>query len=199
VKEPTNPGLCPGEYPIGPSDGLKPVLLIVKDGVRAQFNENFKVIDYPVAASIIANSVVADYILSQQLTSVEEKPALFWVEGIYTQDEFEKKFAAKIKTAQEIQIAWFQKLVKSADDQWQQFHQHKFITDLQRSAARFLNFKREWLDDSADRIVKCPACMTLISKEAAICFACKAIVNEEKAAKFHFAGSPAPVSIQPVK
>jgi hypothetical protein len=174
---------------------LKPVLLRVDDGVRAQFNENYKIIDYPVGAAVIANSVVADYVLGQQLTSFEERPAIFWVEGAYTQDEFEKKFASKIKEAQERQIAWFQKLTKAGDDIWQQHHQHKFITDLQRSAARFLNYKREWLDDSTDRIVKCPACMTLISKDAALCFACHAIVNEEKAAKFKFAGgAPAPVS-----
>lgn len=199
VKEPVKPGLIPGEFPIGPSDGLRPVLLRVDDGIRSQFNENFKPIDFPVAAPVIANSIVADYILGQQLTSAEEGPALFWVEGTYTQEEFEKKFASRIKEVQGYQIAWFQKLTKVADDTWQQHHQHKFITDLQRSAARFLNYKREWLDDSTDRIVKCPACMTLVSKEAAICFACKCVLNPEKYKTFQFAGGAVPVSVQPVK
>ena len=201
VKEPTKPGLHPGEYPLGPSDGIKPVLLTVKDAVRGQYNENFKLIDFPVAASVVANSIVADYVLGQQLTSFEACPALFWVEGTYTLEEFEKRFAKEIRQAQDKQFAWFQVLVKAGDDQWQQFHQHKFITDLQRAAARFLNYKREWLDDSTDRTVKCGACMTLVSQSAAICFACHAILNEEKFKTFKFVGAPAPtpVSVQPVK
>jgi len=195
VKEPRKPGLVPGEFPINPSDGKTPSLLIVKDCVRSQFNEDFKPIPLPVPDAIVASSIVGDYLGGQQLVTPEACPGIFWVDGAYTQEEFEKKFGDKIKEAIDRQIAWFQNLTKAADDIWQQHHQHKFITDLQRTAARTLNYKREWLDDSADRIVKCPACMTLISKEAAICFACKAIVNAEKAAQFQFAGQyipPAP-------
>jgi hypothetical protein len=141
----------------------------------------------PVPAEEVSASIVNDYILGQLLTSTEQGPAIFWVNGEWSQADFEKKFEKEIKEAQARQIKWFQNLVKAADDIWQQHHQHKFIADLQRTAARFLNYKREWLEDSADKSVKCPACMTIISSEAAICFACKAIVNPEKAKQFQFA------------
>jgi len=188
VKEPNKPGLCPGEYPLGPSDGKRPVLLIVKDAVRPQYNEDFKIIDMPVPAKTVANSVVDDYVTSQQLTSEEACPGLFFVDGEYSQADFEKVFADKINEALNKQDRWFKTLVKDADDWWQQHHQHRFISDLARSAARFLNYKREWLDDSSDKTIKCPACMTYVSREAAICFACHAILNEEKYKALKFAG-----------
>ncbi len=195
IDDPYKPGLHPGKFPIGPSDNGKPEILVVKNCSRAQFNENFKQFDMPVPDEEVAESVVNDYIIGQQLTSAKERPALFWVKGEIAKADVEKLCAKEIKEAIEKQIAWFQTLVKQADDEWQRWHQHKFITDLQRAAARYLNYKREWLDDSTDRIVKCPACMTLVSKEAAVCYACHAILNEEKYNKIKFAGQ----TVQPVK
>jgi hypothetical protein len=199
VKEPTKPGLFPGEFPIAASKEGHPSLLKIEGCVRSQYNENFKPIPMPVPNEVVANSIVTDYLAGQQQVNEYAGPAIFWVEGFYSVDEFEKKFSNQIAVAKERQILWFQELVKSADDVWQQHHQHKFITDLQRSAARFLNYKREWLDDSADRVTKCPACMTLVSKEAAICFACKCVLNADKYRAFTFAGAPAPATVQPVK
>lgn len=188
IREPSKPGLCPGTFPIDASDGIKPAIFVVEDAVRAQYDENFKIIDMPVPASVVANSIIVDYILGQLQTDPDKGPGIFWVEGQFSADEILKRFPAKVKETQDKQTKWFQALVKSADDTWQQHHQHRFIADLQRTAARVLNYKREWLDDASDRSVKCPACMTIISRDASICFACKAIVNVEKAKQFQFAG-----------
>ncbi len=190
IKEPYKPGLHPGSFPMSPSENNKPVLTIIKGVTRAQFDENFKQISVIVPDEIAARSVVNDYILGQSYTSEEERPALFWVEGEWTKADFEKSFAKEIQKALDAQIAWFRKLVKIADDEWQHFHQHKMISDLQRTAAKMLNFKREWLDDSSDMITKCPACMTLVSQHATVCFACKCILNLEKFKEFQFAGTP---------
>ncbi len=193
IHEPIKP-LFPGDFPIGASDGKKPVLLVIKGAVRAQYNEDYKIIDMPVPAETVAASVVNDYVNGQMYTDTDAKPALFFVEGEWSQADFEKNFAKQIEQAVEQQDRWFRKLVSLADDIWQQHHQHKFIMDLQRWAARHLNYKREWLDDATDKIIKCPACMQLISRDAAICFACKCIVNPQKAAGFQFAGqTPQPV------
>jgi hypothetical protein len=180
------------------SENGKPVLTIIKNVTRAQFNENFAQISVPVPDDVAANSVVSDYILGQSFTSTEERPALFFVEGEWSQADFEKNFAKEMQAAIERQLNWFRKLVKIADDEWQHFHQHKMISDLQRTAALKLNMKREWLDDSSDMIVKCPACMTLVSQHASVCFACKCILDAKKYSAFQFAGGPVQ-AVQPVK
>jgi hypothetical protein len=198
IREPYKPGLHPGTFPMAPSVNNEPVLTIIKGCTRAQYDENFKQIPMPVPDDVVAGSVVDDYILSQSYTSPDERPALFWVSGEWSVADFKKNFAKEMATALEKQTAWFRKLVKVADDEWQRFHQHKMISDLQRTAAGMLNYKREWLEDTADMITKCQACQSLISTQAAVCPACKCILNAEKYAKFQFAGT-APVTVQPVK
>jgi len=175
---------------MAPSEGGKPILITIKNVTRAQFNENFAQISVPVPDEVVAASVVGDYILGQSNTSTVECPALFFVEGEWTQEGFEKSFVKEMKEALDKQTAWFRKLIKIADDEWQHWHQHKMISDLQRTAAMMLNMKREWLDDSSDMIVKCPACMTLVSQHASVCFACKCILDQKKYFAFQFAGGP---------
>ena len=192
IQDPYKPGLHPGSFPMSPSDG-KPILTIIKGVTRAQFNENYQQISIGVPDETVAASVVDDYILGQSYTSDKERPALFWVNGEWSPVDFEKNFAKEIETAKQKQINWFKRLVTIADDEWQRWHQHKFITDLARTAAKELNMKREWLDDATDMTMKCPACQTYVSQHAAVCFACKCILDQKKYEKFQFAGAPVAV------
>ena len=186
IKEPLKPGLLPGEFPMPASTG-KPVLLVVDTAMRPQYNENYNIIDFPVPASTVAKSVVDDYIKGQMMAEGDTGPGIFWVDEKCTLAEVEVKYDKKLKEAAARQDRWFRKLVTAADDSWAQHHQHKFIMDLQRFAAKYLNFKREWVDATEVRSVKCPACMTIVSDQAVVCFACHAILNEDKFKTIKFA------------
>jgi len=187
INEPYKPGLHPGSFPMKASDG-KPILTIIKNVTRAQFDQDYKQISIGVPDEVVANSVVEDFVNGLSYTSADARPAIFYVEGEWSQADFEKSFQKEMEAAKERQITWFRTMVKIADDEWQHWHQHKMITDLQRTAAKMLNFKREWLDDSTDMIVKCPACMTLVSQHASVCFACKCVLDPKKYSQFQFLG-----------
>lgn len=183
----SKPGLSPCEFSIPPSDD-KPSLLNVKDGFRLVFDQDSKPMDFPVPGEEIAGSIVNDYVSSLVFTDDTRKPAIFWVPGKFeNSDTVEKTFKDKVVEAKQKQSDWFKFLVSVADDDWQLWHQHKVITDMQRHAAKSLNLKREWVQDNPDTFTKCASCMTLISVEAAVCFACKAIINQEKYSKFTYA------------
>src|SRR6266852_3314957 len=82
----------------------------------------------------------------------------------------------------------FQKrLVESADLEWERSHNPMFITDLERRAARELKLEKPWLYDPKPS-EECPACAEKIKAGVAVCRACGAILDREKAAKFGLVG-----------
>jgi hypothetical protein len=151
-------------------------------------DQDFRYFPLDVDTGDVAKDVCEGYQTAQMGFDAHSKPGLFYVEGAYTDpDEVVKKFPKKIKEAEEMQRTWFKTLVKIADDDWARSPQHKHIGDLQRAAARYLNLERAWLDIDINSTVKCPACMSIVSTEAAVCFACKAVLDPAKFAKMKFA------------
>lgn len=75
------------------------------------------------------------------------------------------------------------KLVASADLEWERTHNHMFITDLERRAARQLGLEKPWLYDSRP-LAECPACADRIKPGVAVCKSCGAILDREKAAQY---------------
>lgn len=74
-------------------------------------------------------------------------------------------------------------LVLAADLEWERSHNPMFLTDLQRRAARELKLDKPWLYDPKPQ-AECPACAEKIKPGVAVCRACGAILDREKAAKF---------------
>jgi hypothetical protein len=58
-----------------------------------------------------------------------------------------------------------------------------FITDLERRAARQLSLEKPWLYDPKP-LPECPACGEKIKHGVAVCRACGAILDKEKAAQY---------------
>jgi len=186
------PGLVPAYFSI-PSAEKEIVLFPVADGARGQYLvDQDKWIELVVSAETIAKSLVFDYIMEQIcIVPNEAEPAIFWVPGNFTDvAKFSKEFAGNIELAKKRQREWFLRLVQVADDDFKRTGQSRSVTDLQRYAARELGLTREWITNDPGMITRCKSCYSLVSTEAAICFACHAILNRAKYDTFEFAGGP---------
>ena len=80
------------------------------------------------------------------------------------------------------------RLVAAADLEWERSHNPMFITDLERRAARELKLEKPWLYDPKPA-AECPACAERIKPGVAVCKACGAILDKEKAAQFGLVAS----------
>src|SRR5215468_1087965 len=178
------PGQVPDEYIIPPATNEEktPGLLPVKDthsNLYMPLQENtFRV---PIAADTIANDLVEGLLSAQMKRDIDiAEPAIFFVEGNHTLESLKANYSEVITKAHYKQAVWLGRLVKQADDDWQRFRQHKFITDMERFAARKLGFKREWVDVSAATPLEfenCKFCTTQVLKGAVICPNCKHVLD----------------------
>jgi len=98
---------------------------------------------------------------------------------------------AEIADARQRLVAFHQKLVASADLEWERTHNHMFITDLERRAARQLGLEKPWLYDARPQ-ADCPVCAEKIKPGVAVCKSCGAILDREKAAQYGLGLPPAP-------
>ena len=182
------PGLVPAYFDI-PSAEKELVLFHVPEGFRGQYLvDQDKWMSLPVPSETIAKSLVFDYIMEQicVIPGIAE-PAIFWVPGDYSEvADFKKKFAPQLVEAKQHQREWFLRLVQVADDDFKRTGQSRSVTDLQRYAARELGLTREWISNDPGMITRCKSCYSLVSTEAAVCFACKAILNPAKYAEFKY-------------
>jgi hypothetical protein len=75
------------------------------------------------------------------------------------------------------------RLVAAADLEWERTKNPMFITDLERRAARQLGLEKPWLYDPKP-MAECPVCAEKIKPGVAVCRACGAILDREKAAHY---------------
>jgi len=90
---------------------------------------------------------------------------------------------AELAEAREKLEEFHRRLVAAADLEWERSHNHLFITDLERRAARGLLLERPWLYDPKP-MAECPACAEKIKPGVAVCRSCGAILDRAKAAEF---------------
>jgi methionyl-tRNA synthetase len=127
-------------------------------------------------------------------------PGFFWVEGAYEDDPLDKgeggmTAVEKLKKdhyktlleAEKKMVEWFRRLVRMADDDWAVLPQHQQISDIQRTAAKYVNVERPWLATDVSESKRCPACRTIVQTASAVCFACKFILDEEAYKNMKFA------------
>jgi glucan phosphoethanolaminetransferase (alkaline phosphatase superfamily) len=127
------------------------------------------------------------HITSQLLYRVDQHPALFAIPNeAVTQETLKKKYQHQVDEALAKQRQWFIALINLADDDWQQLHNHRMISDIQRTAAKELGQKREWImviDDEMDMPMGCPFCGTnLLDPTAPICPTCGKVHDPAKLA-----------------
>ena len=170
------------------------VTVYIKDNTYALYLDNergSRLIPEPV--SVFAESICQDFIVAQiEIDATTSAfPGIFWVYNHQSREQIKKEHGAKLATALENQIRWFQRLVRRADSDWQMFHQHNVIADMQRQAAKCLNLEREWVHALVDLgNERCPACSSiLMSPPPVVCPTCQCILDEARYTKLKFANA----------
>ena len=168
------------------------VTLHIKDNSYALYLDNergSRLIPEPV--SVFADAIVNDFIIAQIEIDAPTNsfPGLFWVYNKQSRDDIKKTHGALLAQNIQNQIRWFQRLVRRADSDWQMFHQHNVIADVQRLAARHLNLEREWVHATVDMgNDRCPACSSVLMRPVpVICPTCQCILDKERYDKLAFA------------
>jgi hypothetical protein len=189
------PGLAPSTYRIdGVEKGDIEVLIVADNRYIMHVMDQERPITVPVPCDEVARAVVDDYVHSQLAVSDDPPacPGLFWVEGGHTKADIEENFGESLAISRIKQNNWFKNLVHLGDDDWNKYHQHRMISDIQRIAAKDLGLSRDWLSvtDAVD-VPRCPACgSTVAFREAVICSICRCILNAERYNEFKFADEP---------
>jgi hypothetical protein len=183
------PGVNPGVFMLKPGTVKEPSLFVVKEAQIRMMDQDYRFYAMDIPLKQVAEDVVNCY--NTSLVGFEPNvavPGLFCVEGEYvTVEAFKKDHYKKLLRAEEMMTEWFRRLVRMADDDWAILPQHQHISDLQRTAAKYVNVERPWLSRDVAESSRCPACKTIVPSTAAVCFACKAILNAEAHAKIKFA------------
>jgi len=183
IKE-TKPGIIPSYYQIPASRNNIPSILPVGEAIHwleSPFGGN------PPPAPIkmthtpreVANAIVNDLIEAQLGLESDAMPGLFALEGHLKVDDVVKKHPAQLKEAGDRQKRWFITLVRIADDDWNRYHQHKFVSDLQRYAAKYLGLDREWIGQTLSEVMlQCPLCKEYVRGDAIIHSACGFVLDK---------------------
>jgi|SRR6185503_15822316 len=179
------PGIYPGNFELKASkDNIPEVLVIGESVYHVELDEN-RTITVKCTSEDIAKSVVDDCIISTLAYSAEDEavPGFFWKPGEHSSRDIINKFAGELEYYIKTQTRWFSKLVQLADDDWEKSRQHKFISDIQRYAAKALGLERPWIivtKVANEGQIKCPACQVSINSEAIVCQNCRCIINMDK-------------------
>jgi hypothetical protein len=189
------PGLYPGYFRIHAAKADDFEFIVVERSVHHVYLDSDRgSLTVQVPSDEVARSIAEDYARAQlAYTQGIAEPGIFWIPGEYT-DKKAIVAIAKDKLAQvrEMQKNWFMRLVAIADDEWNKYHSHKSISDLQRFAAKSLGLDREWNIQGAVANTKfCPACKTPTNVGAIVCSNCRTIIDHKayKEAGFVQAGA----------
>jgi hypothetical protein len=186
----SKPGLNPNEYTIHKADGDKFGLTIIPNNVHYLVNpdpladaKDVRNIKVPVPAIELGRSIINDYVSSLLGAAPPDSvPGLLTVPGDYTErKEVSTKYMKELMVLRASQNSWFRNLVEMADDTWSKTRSPIGISDLQRSACRMLDYKRDWLNPlPSEQIEKCPYCQSAINAGAVKCITCHEILDKKR-------------------
>jgi hypothetical protein len=176
------PSIYPGQFNLKAArQGDVEVLHTETDYTTWIYVGDGKSIDKQVDGFAVGTAVCADLVNAMIGIDVDCKPGIFCIAGQLTAEEVKTTHAKTVAANEQMQRNWMQRLVRLADDDWKKTGQHKFISDIQRSACDYLGLERPWNVQIANEIrVRCPFCTTLISDQAIKCPQCNEIVNQKK-------------------
>lgn len=185
----SKPGLNPNEFTVHKAEPGKFSLTVIPDNVYYLINpdplsdaKDVRHIKVPVPAMELAQSIINDYVNALLAVSQPDAvPGIFVVSGSYSdKKEVGIKFMKEIMVYRQAQNSWFTNLVNIAEDTWSKTHSPVGISDLQRSACRMLELKRDWLNPlPSEQIEKCPICISPINPGALKCLACGHILDKK--------------------
>jgi len=181
----------PGVYRIPKADDMLPQILLIDDGWhRLYLGAERGWRRFNLLSHEIAKSIVDDYIRSSICVGEGCQPGIFYAPKVIQKEVIEKECKEQLSIARSRQLRWYEMLIRMADNDWSKSgHRHNVISDLQRFIAKKLKLEKEWLFEAKiqEDSVKCPACFSIISKEAIVCFNCRLILKPEEYAKLRFA------------
>jgi hypothetical protein len=186
----THPQCVPYEIALPAADFMNGGLstLPIQDGYHALYiDEKRGFMDVPDEGVELAKRTVEDMLRAQLFFDPQVHPAIFSVPGNLNEAMVKKQFPELVKNQLEAQRKWFVVLVQRADSSWAKGKNLAEISDLHRAAVRFLNLQRDYVDYGPESMINCPACFTLVRKAAAVCYACKAVIDAEKYKEMTFA------------
>ena len=187
------PGLTPGSFHIPACDNEnEPQVLHVSKALHYVYIDDtrgsLQVRDSP---DEVCNAIVDDYITSQLAIKPDAKPGLIWLHGEWTSKKFVVEHSEKIKEMRQLQRNWLVELCKMADNDWNKYHTHQVVSDIQRKAAHIIQWKpeeHEWMSPhTAETGARCPACGTLNSPGIIVCPTCRNVLDKEKYKTLQFA------------
>ena len=188
------PGIYPGVFDIKKCENGIPEILIVGESIHYIEVDIGRRVPVTNPSARVAESIVFDYVNSQIGVSPESGnnagPGIFWVPGEATLSDIIKDYQEELEAAKERQNNWFIAMIKEADDDWERYRQHRTITDMQRYAAKSLQYDRPWVVKAPDlpvEMIKCPACSNEVLSGSIICNNCKCVLNVEKYKTLQFA------------
>ncbi len=91
---------------------------------------------------------------------------------------------------------FYKRQVYIADQEWERTHNYMMISDVQRRGARWLGVEKDWAYDPKP-MVDCPACGSKVKPGVAVCRACGAVLDREKALQFGLVEEPPPAQSAP--
>ena len=190
----TKPGLVPSEFFVPKGDEDVPGLLVVEGSYHQVYLDDSRPrLTVPVPSVELAASICRDHKTSMfGFVTDEAEPGLFYVPGRYTKADIQRlkgEHRVAFERAKRTQLAWFQRLIEYADDQWARHGEHKLITDVMRLAAEATKLERPWLSKQVieKALSLCPACMSVVNPKAVICSSCRFILKPEEHKKMQFA------------
>jgi hypothetical protein len=185
------PGLYPGHFRIEAAKADDFEFLVVGRSVHYVYVDMDRgSLTVPTPSDEVARSICDDYSRAQLAYHIgDSEPGIFWIPGEYKDKKAILTIASdKIAAARILQRNWYMRLVAIADDEWNKYHTHKMISDLQRHAAKTLGLEREWnIQATVASTVFCPACRATMNVGATVCSSCRTIVNPEAYKKAGFA------------
>lgn len=182
----TKPQIMPGYFQIPPAKYGDLQVLQVGESIHWMDSpfHGMPAVKLTEPPKAIAKSIVNDFIEGQLGTDTDTAPGLFWVEGHWSAQEIKERYPELVANAKARQDRWFVNLIRLADDDWEQNHQHRMISDIQRRAAKSLGMAREWINVALDAaMLQCPMCKELVRPDAVVHASCGYILKPKEHAE----------------
>ena len=185
------PGIFPGVFRIEASNGEPSLLVVGQSTYYVDVGEDRPQLTVHKQSAEIARSIVEDFITAQLGIDDEKgiRPGLAWVRGEFSLLTLKAKHSKLLADLRSSHKAWNMELVKLADDDWQRYHKHTVISDIQRIAARQLGYAdRDWLIvEEQLKSSNCPGCGTPVVPTIVVCPSCRCILDKVKYDQMAFA------------
>jgi hypothetical protein len=142
-------------------------------------------------ADIVAAAVVNDYCAAQIGLSDTARPGLGWFPGKHDGDGILAEFPKEVKSLLSKHEQWLRNICFMADNDWNRYHHHNVISDMQRRAAENLGLnsaEHEWMNiQVVEGMQTCPACGSRIRPDVIVCSTCRCIIDKDRYTQYQFA------------